>query len=70
MSTLNQALRTFNQREATQAALQNERVTRARVEGVEQVVISHENRLKECEAKLAHFRSLTFWGRLRWLLWN
>ena len=63
MSTLNQAVRTYNQRRATEAALTNELVTRQRVERLEDT-------LGVFARELAAFTALRFggfWGRLRWL---
>ena len=61
MTTLNQALRTLNQREATRAALTNEQLTRQRVEKLEQWLhaVSQEQQA---------LRRGGMWTRLRWLV--
>ncbi len=71
MTTLNQAMRTFNQRQATQAALQNEELTRRRVEKLEAQMKSLQNAHREGHDQFIQFvwqRGLR--ARLRWLLFG
>ncbi len=72
MTTTNQAIKHLTQRQATEAALVNERVTRERVERIERMiwpnnaspVLSIHERLVPLEA----LRARGFRGRLRWLI--
>lgn len=70
MTTLNQALRTFNQREATKAALKNELLTRQRVEKVERELAETTKGLGVLTADFEYFRRAGFWGRLFWVLFG
>ena len=67
MTTLNQAVRTLTQREATQAALRNEQLTRQRVETLERQSKNLHERLTRREQELTALKA-SLWGRLRWLL--
>ena len=64
MTTLHQAVKTLNQRQATEAALYFERATRERVERLENRAHYIETRTQRLEDLLAR----GFWGRLKWLL--
>lgn len=68
MTTLNQAVRTFNQRRATQAALQNEQMTRERVEVLERSVRQMRLEAAQGRAAFREHTKLGFWGRVKWLL--
>jgi hypothetical protein len=64
MTTLAQGIRTFNQRRATEAALQNELATRRRVTEAEHRLY----RLEQRHTRVEHVLERTFWGRLKWLV--
>jgi hypothetical protein len=64
MTTLAQGIRTFNQRRATEAALQNELATRRRVTEAEHRLSRLEERLRRVEGVFGR----RFWGRLNWLV--
>ncbi len=82
MTTTNQAIKHLTQRQATGAALVNERVTRERVKKLELLVSNLEKRA-DIATKLSAINSETysteldrlnafvrasFWARLRWLI--
>lgn len=75
MSTLYQAVRTFNQRRATEAALHNEQLTRQRVERIERMIWPSNGRPVQVREMSLHERLVLlealkvsrFWGRMRWL---
>lgn len=76
MTTLNQAVKSLNQRRATEAALTNEQITRQRVLHLERVLGTHSAAGDTIESAglVARVESLErhvragFRGRLRWLL--
>ena len=70
MTTLNQARKTYNQRQAAEAAITNEYITRKRVDGLEAVVrdldrvaANHSGRIEALEARAA----AGLGARLKWL---
>lgn len=68
MTTLNQAVRTFNVHRAAQDALNNEYKTRQRVDDLERRMNEEEKRQTHTWKILGDFMYLSFWKRLRWLL--
>ena len=67
MTTLNQAVKTFNQRQATQAALRNEQLTRERVEKLDRRLDALVDWATQ-ETMWVQILRRGFWGRLRWLM--
>ena len=51
-----------------EAALNNEQVTRKRVETLESVIRSQQDRIKALESVIARARQRNLWGRLGWLV--
>ncbi len=69
MSTsVESALKKLNQREATQAALKNELLTRGRVDRLERKMVEEAKRTESVRAELYQYARRGFWGRLSWLL--
>ncbi len=75
MTTTNQAIKHLTQRQATEAALTNEQVTRKRVERIERMIWPsdghggvRETSLHERLVPLESLRARGFRGRLRWLI--
>lgn len=64
MTTLHQVVKTMTQRNAISAALQNEQLTRQRVERLEK--LQREDRADLEGVQAIVYRSL--WDRLRWIL--
>jgi hypothetical protein len=57
----------INQRRATEAALNNEQVTRERVAKLEAQIRSLSQYGAALDVVLREFKDRDFWGRLRWL---
>ncbi len=70
MTTLNQAVKTFNQRMATQAALKNAQLTRERVMKLERIIDGDHRDLGALSAEFYYFQRAGFWHRLGWLIFG
>jgi hypothetical protein len=68
MTTLNQAIRTFNQHKAVRAALDNELKTRERVDVLERQVKQLAREVDQSRAAFQRHALRGFWGRLSWLV--
>jgi hypothetical protein len=67
-TTVDGALRKLTQRQATEAALHNERLTRQRVEDLDRRAEAKVRELEQLRDAFGTHVHLGFWGRLRWLL--